>query len=121
MTPAEKGYHLDSGKLEFVALKWSIIEAFKCYLYHAPNFRALTDNNPLTYAMSTAKLNATGMRWVEGLAEYHFDIKYRPGRVSADVNTLSRMSMDIDEFGASCSEHISKEAFIASVMQFCQM
>ena len=65
--------------------------------------------------MSTAKLNATGMRWVGELAEYHFDIKYRPSRVSADVDTLSRMSMDIDEYEASCSEHISKEAFIASV------
>ena len=85
------------------------------YLYHAPNFRVLTDNNPLTYVMSTAKLNATGMRWVGELAEYHFDIKYRPGRVGADVDTLSRMSKDIDEYEASCSEHISKEAFIASV------
>ena len=55
------------------------------------------------------------MRWVGELAEYHFDIKYQPGRVSADVDTLSRMSMDIDEYEASCSEHISKEAFIASV------
>ena len=115
LTPAEKGYHLHSGKLEFLALKWSITEAFKCYLYHAPNFRVLTDNNPLAYVMSTAKLNATGMQWVGELAEYHFDIKYRPGRVSADVDTLSRMSIDIDEYEASCSEHISKEAFIASV------
>ena len=65
--------------------------------------------------MSTAKLNVTGMQWVGELAEYHFDIKYRPGRVSADVDTLSRMSMDIDDYEASCSEHISKEAFIASV------
>ena len=77
----------------------------------------------MTYVMSTAKLNVTGMRWVGELAEHHFDIKYRPGRVSADVDTLSsadvdtlsRMSMDIDEYEASCSEHISKEAFIASV------
>ena len=84
-------------------------------MYHAPNFRVLTDNNPLTYVMSTAKLNATGMQWVGELAEYYFDIKYRPGRVSADVDTLSRMSMDIDEYEASFSKHIFKEAFIASV------
>ena len=115
LTPAVKGYYLHSGKLEFSALKWSVTEAFKCYLYHAPNFRVLTDNNPLTYVMSTAKLNATGMRWLGELAEYHFDITYRPGKVSADVDTLSGMSMDIDEYEASCSEHISKETFIASV------
>ena len=121
LTPAEKGYHLHSGKLEFLALKWSITEAFNCYLCHAPNFRVLTDNNPLTYVMSTAKLNATGMRWVGELAEYHFDVKYRPGRVSAGIDTLSRMSMDIDEYEASCSEHISKEEFLHLLMQFCQM
>ena len=109
LTPAEKGYHLHSGKLEFLALKWSITEAFKCYLYQAPNFRVLT------YVMSTAKVNATGMWWVGELAEYQFGIKYQPGRVSADVNSLSRISMDIDEYAASCSEHISKEAFLASV------
>ena len=86
-TPAEKSYHLHCGKLEFLALKWSITEAFKCYLYHAPNFRVLTDNSPLTYVMSTAKLNVTGMQWVRELAEYHFDIKYRPDKVSADVDT----------------------------------
>ena len=57
LTPAKKSYHLHSGKLEFLALKWSVTEACKCYLYHAPNFRVLTDNNPPTYVMSTAKLN----------------------------------------------------------------
>ena len=108
-------HHLHSGKLEFLALKWLITEAFKCYLYHASNFRVLTDNNPVIYVMSTAKLNATGMRWVGELADYHFDIKYQPGRVSADVDTLSRMSMDTGEYEASCSGHISKEAVLASV------
>ena len=115
LTPVEKDCHLHSGKLKFSASKWSITEAFKCYLCHASNLRVLTDNNPLTYVMSTVKLTATGMQWVGELAEYHFDIKYRPDRVSADVDTLSSMSMDIDEYEASCSEDISKEAFIASV------
>ena len=55
------------------------------------------------------------MRWVGELAEYYFDIKYRHGRVSDDIDTLSRISIDIEEYEASCSEHISKEAFIASV------
>ena len=54
-------------------------------------------------------------RQIRQLIGNTIDIKYRPGRVSADVETLSRMSMDIDEYEASCSEHIPKEAFIASV------
>ena len=33
LTPAEKNYHLHSEKLEFLALKWSVIEIFCDYLY----------------------------------------------------------------------------------------
>ena len=34
LTPAEKGYHLHSGKLEFLALKWAVCDHFRDYLYH---------------------------------------------------------------------------------------
>jgi hypothetical protein len=34
LTPAEKNYHIHSGKLEFLALKWAITEQFRDYLYH---------------------------------------------------------------------------------------
>lgn len=60
LTPAEKNYHLHSGKLEFLALKWAICDKFRDYLYYAPTFTVYTDNNPLTYILSTAKLNAVG-------------------------------------------------------------
>ena len=62
LTPAEKNYHLHSGKLEFLALKWAICDQFRDYLYYAPSFKVYTDNNPLTYVLSSAKLNATGLR-----------------------------------------------------------
>ena len=50
----------------------------------------LTDNNPLTYALTTAKLGATGQRWVDSLCDYDFVIKYRSGRKNADADSLSR-------------------------------
>lgn len=59
LSPAEKKYHLHSGKLEFLAMKWAICECFWNYLYHAPLFVVYTDNNPLTYVLTIAKLNAT--------------------------------------------------------------
>ena len=62
LTPAERNYHLHAGKFEFLALKWSITEQFRDYLYYSPRFIVYTDNNPLTYVLSTAKLNATGLR-----------------------------------------------------------
>ena len=35
-----------------------------------------TDDNPLTYVLTTAKLDATGQRWVAALAMYNFKIYY---------------------------------------------
>ena len=76
LTPAERNYHLHSGKLEFLDLKWAITDKFRDYLFYAPSFTVFTDNNPLTYVMSSAKLNATVHRWVAELADYNFTIKY---------------------------------------------
>lgn len=71
LTPAEQNYHLHSGKLEFLALKWAVCDKFRDYLFYAPHFVVYTDNNPLTYVMSTAKLNAVGHRWVGLLTQTH--------------------------------------------------
>ena len=80
LSPSEQNYHLHSGKLEFLVLKWSICEQFQDYLYYAPSFRVYTDNNPLTYVLTSTKLNATGLRWIGELANFNFDIRYRPGK-----------------------------------------
>ena len=65
LTPVKKNYH--SSKLEFLALKWSVTEHFKKYLTYAP-FVVRTDNNPLTYVLTTPNLDAMGHRWVGMLA-----------------------------------------------------
>ena len=76
-------------KLEFLAMKWAVTDKFSDYLY-GTHFTVLTDNNPLTYVLSTAKLDATGHRWLAALANYDFDIKYKPGRNNQDADGLSR-------------------------------
>ena len=65
-------------QLEFLALKWSVVDKFHDYLYGA-QFTVRTDNNPLTYVLTSARLNATGHRWLAALATYDFTIQYRPG------------------------------------------
>ena len=60
--------------------------------------------------LSTAKLRATGLRWVGELSEFNFNIKYRPGKISTDVDTLSRMPFDINCYMEECTEEVSKEA-----------
>ena len=57
LNPSEKNYH--SSKLEFLALKWSVMEHFKEYLAYSP-FVVRTDNNPLTYVLTMPNLDATG-------------------------------------------------------------
>ena len=57
LTMHEENYH--STKLEFLALKWAIKEHFKEYLLYQP-FLVKTDNNPLTYIMTTPNLDTTG-------------------------------------------------------------
>uniref|UniRef100_A0A1A8SA02 Gypsy retrotransposon integrase-like protein 1 n=1 Tax=Nothobranchius rachovii TaxID=451742 RepID=A0A1A8SA02_9TELE len=115
LSPAEKNYHLHSGKLEFLAMKWAICDRFRDYLYHAPSFVVYTDNNPLTYVLTTAKLNATGHRWVAELASYNFTIRYRPGKTNADADGLSRMPLDMDSYMKSCTAEVGQEAISASM------
>lgn len=100
---SEKNY--PASKLEFLALKWAITEKLHDYLYGA-KFTVLTDNNPLTYALSKAKLDATGHRWLSSLAPYDFNIIYRPGKSNTDADILSRYPGNIDEQ----TEQVSSES-----------
>ena len=43
------------------------------------------------YILTTAKLDATGHRWVAELAQFYFCIKYRAGKENIDADTLSRL------------------------------
>lgn len=45
----------------YLALKWAVCEKFNDYLYGS-EFVVLTDNNPLTYVLTSAKLDAAGHR-----------------------------------------------------------
>ena len=88
LKPSERNY--PAHKLEFLALKWAVTEKFHDYLYGA-TFEVVTDNNPLTYVFSTAKLDATGQRWLAELSNYNCSISYRSGKNNADADGLSRM------------------------------
>ena len=88
LSKAEKNYPVH--KLEFLALKWAVTEKFHDYLY-GNEFTVMTDNNPLTYVLSSAKLDATGHRWVAQLANYHFTLKYCTGTSNRVADALSRV------------------------------
>ena len=89
LRPTEKNQvNYSSFKLEFLAMKWAITEKFRDYLLGA-SFTVLTDNNPLAH-FRTAKLGALEQRWAAQLAQFTFDVKYRPGTTNP-ADALSRL------------------------------
>ena len=85
---AEQNY--DAHKLEFLALKWAVTDRFREYLYGG-TFDVFNDNNPLTYILTTAKLDAMGHRWVASLGPYNFNLHYKPGKLNSNADALSRI------------------------------
>ena len=111
LTPSECNYHMHSVRI----LKWAVTEQFRDYLYYAPEFVVYTDNNPLTYVLTSAKLNATGLRWVGELADFNFEIRYRPGKLNVDADSLSRLPSDFKTYMDSCTERVPRESLNASI------
>ncbi|KAL0161439.1 hypothetical protein M9458_045164 [Cirrhinus mrigala] len=104
LSPPETRY--PAHKLEFLALKWAVTDKFHDHLY-GRKFSVLTDNNPLKYVMTSAKLDATGQRWVSHLSIYDFDIQYRRGQDNSNADALSRMSnQEVAETLQSCPQQV---------------
>jgi hypothetical protein len=59
-------------------------------------FSVYTDNNPLTYILTSDKQDATGHKWVAALSAYQFTITYKPGKTNTDADALSRLEVTID-------------------------
>ena len=59
---------------------------FQEYLPYQP-YLVRTDNNPLTYIMTTPNLNATGHWWVGALVRFNFQLEYQKG----EDNTVADM------------------------------
>ena len=91
--PHEKNYHLT--KLEFLVLKWVVTKHFKEYLLCQP-FLVKTDNNPLTYIMTTPNLDATGHQWVRALAWFNFELQYQKGCDNTVADVLSQVTTQLN-------------------------
>lgn len=102
--------HYPAHKLEFLALKWAVTEKFHDYLY-GNHFDVMTDNNPLTYVMTSAKLDATGQRWVAALSSYDFSLSYLAGSKNLSADYLSRNVQD--------TEQKQSEDVVKALLQSC--
>ena len=95
LSKSERNY--DAHKLEFLALQWSITDRFHEYLYGG-TFDVYTDNNPLTYILTSARLDAVGQCWVASLGPYNFSLHYNPGRQNTVADSLSRIPWENTTF-----------------------
>ena len=78
-------------KLELLSCKWAVVKKFHEYLYGS-TFDVYTDDNPLTYVLTTAKLDAAIHCWVTSLANYNFRLHYQAGKTNIDADALPRVS-----------------------------
>ena len=102
----EPKYH--SSKLELLALKWAVTKQFREYLQYQP-FTVRTDNNPLTYILTTPNLDVLGHHWVAALAGYNMKLEYLKGSDNKIADTLSRLP----------PEKLDKEA-VAELLDYAQ-
>ena len=100
-------------KLEFLALKWAIMEKFYEYLY-GNHFVTYTESNPLIYVLTSAKLDATGHHWVAWLANSNFALNYRSGKMNVDSDALSHIPKGEHD------QHIEVDSVQALISQAAQ-
>ena len=89
-------------------MKWAITDQFYEYLY-GNTFDVYTDNNPLTYFLTIATLDAMGHRWITGLANYNFHIHYKSGESNVEPDALSWIDWE------KCDETIQANSIQAIV------
>lgn len=80
---------------ELLALIWGM-EHFEPYLL-GREFMARTDHNALTWLNNFKQPKGQVARWLERLAEFHFSIEHRPGRLHGNADGLSRVPPREDE------------------------
>ena len=94
MQGAEHNYHIHDKEL------LAVIRALQCWraelvgLQADEPFLIITDHEALKYFSTKRLLNARQAGWAELLAQYHFQITYRPGKENAAADALSRKSED---------------------------
>ena len=58
-----------------------------------------------------------GHRLVAELADFNFDIKYRPGQSNIDEDILSRLSLDPGKYMENCNADMEKDAICATTQE----
>jgi transposase InsO family protein len=85
-TPAESA--LPATLLELAALCWAV-RHFHVYL-HGRRFQAITDHRALSWLKASHQPPGKLALWAAELAQYDFDVVYKPGRLMGAADAISR-------------------------------
>ena len=89
-SPAQQRY--STTERELAALRWAV-KTFRPYLYGV-KFRLYTDHKPLIYLNNMKIADSRMSRTIEDLADFNFEIFYRPGKDNTIADLLSRLRHD---------------------------
>ena len=78
-------------------------------VFYGNTFTSYSDNNPLTYILTHAKLDATRQRWIAKLTGFSFTIYYHSSKSNVDADALSWIPWD-QNIKAEAVEAIFKAA-----------
>ncbi|THC88329.1 hypothetical protein EYZ11_012227 [Aspergillus tanneri] len=94
LSPTESNYEIHDKEL------LSIIRALKEWrpeLKMVPRFKILTDHKNLRYFKNARQLSERQVRWTDVLAEFNFELEFRPGKLAARPDALSRRAQDMPQ------------------------
>ena len=81
----------------------AIVQAFRDWRHYLEGIhftvQVLTDHKNLEHFMTTKQLNRRQARWAETLANYDFQITFRPGTKGGKPDALTRRSEDLPTKG----------------------
>jgi transposase InsO family protein len=92
LSPAESNYEIHDKELLAIV---RALREWRPELKMVPRFTIITDHKNLRHFGKAQHLNERQMCWADLLTEFDFDLYYRPGRLAARPDALSRRSQDM--------------------------
>lgn len=70
------------------------VKNFRPYIY-GHKFTLVTDHKPLVWFRSAKEANSRVLKWRLKLAEYDYDVQYKPGKINLNADALSRNPVEL--------------------------
>jgi transposase InsO family protein len=93
-TPAECNYEIHDKELLAII---NALKEWESELISLPRFELITDHRNLEYFKTVRRLNERQMRWSHWLSRFNYEMHYRPGKLAARPDALSRREQDMPQ------------------------